>query len=89
MTIFIRLTVLSWQQEIANEQIKQNRSLKIFLQINIGEESQKSGVLLNEVNQLAAECKTLSLDVIGLMCLPPIDKPAGKYFSLIKKKMMS
>tara|TARA_B100001741_G_C16501664_1_gene575067 strand:+ start:525 stop:1187 length:663 start_codon:yes stop_codon:yes gene_type:complete len=72
--------------KIANEQIKQNRSLKIFLQINIGEESQKSGVLLNEVNQLAAECKTLSLDVIGLMCLPPISTDVSKYFSLIKEK---
>ena len=65
--------------KIANEQIKQNRSLKIFLQINIGEESQKSGVLLNEVNQLPAECKTLSLDVIGLMCLP-ISTDVSKYF---------
>ena len=72
--------------KIANEQIKQNRSLKIFLQINIGEESQKSGVLLNEVNQLAAECKNLNLDVIGLMCLPPISTDVSKYFSLIKEK---
>lgn len=72
--------------KIANEQIKQNRSLKIFLQINIGEEIQKSGVLLNEVNQLAAECKNLNLDVIGLMCLPPISTDVSKYFSLIKEK---
>ena len=72
--------------KIANEQIKQNRSLKIFLQINIGEEGQKSGVLLNEVNQLAAECKNLNLDVIGLMCLPPISTDVSKYFSLIKEK---
>ena len=72
--------------KIANEQIRQNRSLKIFLQINIGEESQKSGVLLNEVNQLAAECKNLNLDVIGLMCLPPISTDVSKYFSLIKEK---
>lgn len=72
--------------KIVNEQIKQNRSLKIFLQINIGEESQKSGVLLNEVNQLAAECKNLNLDVIGLMCLPPISTDVSKYFSLIKEK---
>ena len=72
--------------KIANEQIRQNRSLKIFLQINIGEESQKSGVLLNEVNKLAAECKNLNLDVIGLMCLPPISTDVSKYFSLIKDK---
>ena len=72
--------------KIVNEQIKQNRSLKIFLQINIGEEGQKSGVLLNEVNQLAAECKNLNLDVIGLMCLPPISTDVSKYFSLIKEK---
>ena len=72
--------------KIVNEQTKQNRSLKIFLQVNIGEESQKSGVLLNEVNQLAAECKNINLDVIGLMCLPPISGDVSKYFSLIKDK---
>ena len=72
--------------KIVNEQTKQNRSLKIFLQVNIGDESQKSGVLLNEVNQLAAECKNINLDVIGLMCLPPISGDVSKYFSLIKDK---
>ena len=72
--------------KIVNEQTKQNRNLKIFLQVNIGDESQKSGVLLNEVNQLAAECKNINLDVIGLMCLPPISGDVSKYFSLIKDK---
>ena len=72
--------------KIANEQVKQNKKLKIFLQINVGEETQKSGVKLNEVNELCAHCKKINLDVIGLMCLPPISKDVSQYFSLIKQK---
>ena len=72
--------------KIANEQIKQNKKLKIFLQINVGEETQKSGVKLNEVNELCDDCKKINLDVIGLMCLPPISKDVSQYFALIKEK---
>ena len=72
--------------KIANEQVKQNKKLKIFLQINVGEETQKSGVKLNEVNELCDHCKKINLDVIGLMCLPPISKDVSQYFSLIKQK---
>ena len=72
--------------KIANEQVKQNKKLKIFLQINVGEETQKSGVKLNEVNELCDDCKKINLDVIGLMCLPPISKDVSQYFALIKEK---
>ena len=72
--------------KIANEQVKQNKKLKIFLQINVGEETQKSGVKLNEVNELCDHCKKINLDVIGLMCLPPISKDVSQYFALIKEK---
>ena len=73
-------------QKIAEEQIKQNKKLKFFLQVNIGEETQKSGVNLDNLNELVNECKNIDLDIIGLMCLPPIDKPADNYFSIIKRK---
>ena len=72
--------------KIADEQAKQKKDLKIFLQVNVGDESQKNGVSLNDVNKLAEETLQINLKVIGLMCLPPINEPATKYFSLIKKK---
>ena len=72
--------------KISNEQKKQNKKIKIFLQVNIGEENQKSGSNLDDLNSLVSECKNLNLDVIGLMCLPPINEPTTKYFSLIKNK---
>ena len=72
--------------KIADEQVKQKKDLKIFLQVNIGDESQKNGVSLNDVNKLAEEMLQINLKVIGLMCLPPINEPATKYFSLIKSK---
>ena len=71
--------------KIADEQVKQKKDLKIFLQVNIGDESQKNGVSLNDVNKLAEETLQINLKVIGLMCLPPINEPATKYFSLRKK----
>ena len=70
--------------KIANEQEKQKKKLKIFLQVNVGDESQKSGISINDVNKLAEEISKMNLDVIGLMCLPPINEPTTKYFSLIK-----
>ena len=45
--------------------------MKIFLQVNIGDENQKSGINKNEVNQLVSYCKEIGLDLIGLMCIPP------------------
>ena len=72
--------------KISEEQKKQNKNLKIFLQVNIGEEIQKSGSNLNELDKLVLECKKLILNVLGLMCLPPFNKPVDKYFSLIKNK---
>ena len=73
-------------KKISEEQIKQNKNLKLFLQVNIGEENQKSGIKIENLNELAFECKKINLDIIGLMCLPPIDENVNKYFSLIKKK---
>ena len=72
--------------KISEEQKKQNKKLKIFLQVNVGNEAQKSGSNLSDINELASECRKNNLDVLGLMCLPPINESASKYFSLIKNK---
>ena len=68
-------------KKIADEEIKQNKKLKLFIQVNIGSEEQKSGVSENQLIDLYTYCKKLNLDVIGLMCIPPTEKDPEKYFS--------
>ena len=77
---------LKLAKKISEEQKKQNKSLKIFLQVNIGAEDQKSGIKIEYLDELVNDSKNLNLDIIGLMCLPPINESTSKYFSLIKKK---
>ena len=60
-------------KKIATEQNKINRKIKIFIQVNIGDENQKSGVNKNELNDLVSYSKDLDLNVMGLMCIPPAD----------------
>ena len=60
-------------KKIASEQIKINKRVKIFIQVNIGDENQKSGVNKNELNDLVSYSKDLDLNVMGLMCIPPVD----------------
>ena len=67
-------------KKIADEQIKQNKKVKLFIQVNIGNEKQKSGVIKNDLVELFNYCKDLNLEVIGLMCIPPVDKDSNKYF---------
>tara|TARA_Y100001970_G_C14208017_1_gene845217 strand:- start:480 stop:1139 length:660 start_codon:yes stop_codon:yes gene_type:complete len=72
-------------KKIADEQSKINKKIKIFLQVNIGDEDQKSGINKNEVNQLVDYCKEIDLDLIGLMCIPPINTDPEFYFDKMKK----
>jgi len=67
-------------KKISDEQIKQNKKVKIFIQVNIGLEEQKSGVNIQEIDQLLNFCKELKLDVIGLMCIPPANQKSNEYF---------
>ena len=63
-----------------------NKNIKLFIQINVAEEMQKSGILLNDVNNFYNFCtKELALNIIGLMCLPPISLDSRKYFMILKK----
>ena len=67
-------------KKIFDEQQKQKKKIKIFIQVNIGDEHQKSGVNKSSVSDLYSYCKTLDLDVVGLMCIPPIEKPSDIFF---------
>ena len=67
-------------KKIHDEQINQNRKVKVFIQVNIGNEEQKSGVLKNNLNDFYNYCKDLNLDVIGLMCIPPFNSDPNPFF---------
>jgi pyridoxal phosphate enzyme (YggS family) len=61
-----------------------NLKRKYFIQINIGNENQKSGIKIKEVDEFYDYCtKTLKLNVIGLMAIPPVAENVGKYFKLL------
>ncbi len=63
-----------------------NKKTKIFIQVNVAEEKQKSGILINELDNFYQYCiKELSLNIIGLMCLPPFDSDSQKYFKILKE----
>ena len=72
-------------KKIADEQLKLNKKIKIFLQVNIGDENQKSGIDKSELHQLASFCKEIGLKVIGLMCIPPLDIDPKEYFEEMQK----
>lgn len=59
------------------------QSARFFVQVNIGEEPQKAGVLPGEADAFIAQCRGLDLDVAGLMCIPPDDRPARGYFDAL------
>ena len=67
-------------KKIADEQNKINKKIKIFLQVNIGDENQKSGINKNDVSKLVSYCKKIDLDLIGLMCIPPANIDPEDYF---------
>lgn len=73
-------------KKISLEQKKLNKKIKIFIQVNIGDESQKSGLAPDKVNNFLSICtKELDLEIIGLMCLPPYNEDSSKYFKEMKK----
>ena len=72
-------------KKILDEQNKLKKKIKIFLQVNIGKESQKSGIDKTEVAQLVNYSKKIGLDVIGLMCIPPANSNPENYFEEMNK----
>ena len=71
-------------KKIADEQKKVNKKIKIFIQVNIGDEEQKSGVNVDQIDDLITFSKKLNLNIVGLMCIPPVNKEPDKYFKEIK-----
>ena len=67
-------------KKISDEQNKIKKEIKIFLQVNIGNESQKSGIDKTEIAQLVNYSRKIGLDVIGLMCIPPANTDPENYF---------
>jgi len=77
-------------KKIADEELKQNKKIRIFLQINIGDEEQKSGINKDHLNEFYLYCKNLNLDVVGLMCIPPAEGKSEIFFkemALLNKKL--
>tara|TARA_B100001741_G_scaffold105964_1_gene87329 strand:- start:75 stop:719 length:645 start_codon:yes stop_codon:yes gene_type:complete len=85
------LDTIKLAEKIANEQQKKNFKPKIFIQVNIGKETQKNGVEIENLEQFYLECKkNFDLNIIGLMCLPPNEKSPNEYFSqmqILKNKL--
>jgi len=72
-------------KKIADEQIKIDKDIKIFIQVNIGNENQKSGIKKYEIKKLLDYCRELKLNIVGLMCIPPVDKDPLNYFNEMNK----
>ena len=76
--------------KISDEQKNKNWHPKLFIQVNIGNENQKSGVRVDQVEDFVKFCKELKLNIIGLMCIPPINEDPEKSFlrmNYLNKKM--
>lgn len=71
-------------KKIAEEQQKIKKNIKLFIQVNIGNEDQKSGIQVDKINDLITFSRELKLDIIGLMCIPPANELPDKYFKEIK-----
>ena len=67
--------------KIADEQVKQDKKPKIFIQVNIGNEDQKSGIRKEKLFEFYMFCKNLNLDIVGSMCIPPNNQNPENYFS--------
>jgi len=77
-------------QKISFFEKKFNKRTKLFIQVNVANEEQKSGINLNDLYSFYSYClNELSLNVIGLMCLPPINSDSKKYFDLLKVKSLN
>ena len=77
-------------KKIADEELKQNKKIKIFIQVNIGDEEQKSGITKKQLDSFYSYCIELNLNIVGLMCIPPEAKDPISYFQemeLLTKKL--
>ena len=69
---------------LGDEMVRQNRSLECYVQVNTGEEKQKSGIALDGADDFIAYCRDdVGLNVTGLMCIPPVEEEAAMHFALL------
>ena len=71
-------------KKISDEQNKINKKIKILLQVNIGDEDQKSGINKKDTEKLVSYCREIGLDLVGLMCIPPVGDDVEAYFQEMK-----
>ena len=72
--------------KLSHHEKELNKKVKLFIQVNLADEPQKSGIMFNDLNNFYNYCtKDLSLNVIGLMCMPPADSNSQEYFKKLKK----
>ena len=76
---------LKLAQKLSNEVQLQNKAPELFIQINTGEEEQKSGVIPSEADQFIKDCISLDLPIKGLMVIPPINEEPSLHFGLLRK----
>jgi len=73
-------------EKISTEQIKHKKKIKVFIQVNIGSEEQKSGIKINELENFYRTCvDQLGLNIIGLMCLPPAKQDVRPFFKKMRE----
>ncbi len=70
---------------IAEEQARAGKSLKLFIEVNTGEEPQKAGIPPKETASFLAYCRELGLNICGLMCIPPVEEEAAVHFAFLAK----
>ncbi|TNE65154.1 MAG: YggS family pyridoxal phosphate-dependent enzyme [Alphaproteobacteria bacterium] len=70
---------------LAAEMDKQGKKLPVYLQVNTGREDQKGGCMVEDLPALLETSKSLGLDVVGLMCIPPADDDPSLHFALMRK----
>ena len=76
---------LKLAQKLSNEIQTQGKAPEMFIQINTGEEKQKTGILPNEADEFISDCMSLDLPIKGLMVIPPINEEASLHFGLLRK----
>lgn len=70
---------------IAAEMQRQGRRLRLYVQVNTGLEAQKAGIAPEDTASFVVSCRSLNLDIEGLMCIPPADENPGPHFALLAK----
>lgn len=72
-------------RKLSDEFVKTGRNIKLYIQVNTGEEPQKAGVLPKELGEFYRQCREMGLKISGLMCIPPLDEEPAMHFAFLKK----